>query len=83
MADVPNYHISLWPDPPGSPATYLCLLCTLTGCTEAEILAHVPSVHTVNAVPTPLAANPPPVIVTSQKETPDARSPDVLPQQGG
>ena len=56
MAETPNYHIQLWPEPPGPP-TYLCLLCSLTGCTQADILAHVPTAHAVEAVPTPLAAD--------------------------
>lgn len=76
MAEAPNYHIQLWPEPPG-PSTYLCLLCPLADCTEAEILTHVPSVHNVDAVPTPLAAMPPPLVTPSQEETPHARQPDV------
>ena len=56
MADSPNYHISLWPEPPGPP-TYLCLLCAVKDCTKPEILAHVTTTHAVAAVPTPLAAD--------------------------
>ena len=56
MADAPNYHIQLWPEPPGPP-TYLCLLCAVKDCTKPEILAHVPAGHAVEPVPTPLAAD--------------------------
>lgn len=59
MADAPNYHIFLWPEPPTAP-TYLCLLCPLADCTEAEILAHLALIHAATPVPTPVAANPPP-----------------------
>ena len=55
MAETYNYHINLWPEPPGPP-TYLCLLCTLTDCTHAEILAHIPTAHSLEPTPTPLAA---------------------------
>ena len=34
MADAPNYHIRLWPEPPGPP-TYLCLLCSVNDVPEA------------------------------------------------
>jgi hypothetical protein len=56
MADQPNYHISLWPEPPGPP-TYLCLLCAVSDVTEAEMLVHVTTIHALTPVPTPLAAD--------------------------
>lgn len=58
MADEPNYHILLWPEPPG-PSTYACLLCPLADVSEAEMLAHVTEVHALSPVPTPMAAAPP------------------------
>jgi hypothetical protein len=53
-----NYHILLWPEPPGPP-TYLCLvpLCGYKDATLADIQAHIPSVHSLTAIPTPLAAD--------------------------
>jgi hypothetical protein len=56
MAEAANYHISLWPEPPGPP-TYLCLLCSVKDCTEAEIQTHIATAHEVTPVPTPLAAD--------------------------
>jgi hypothetical protein len=76
VAEAPNYHINIWPEPPG-PSTYLCLLCPLADTTEAEIQAHVTTEHGVAAVPTPIAANPPVIATPSQEETPDAPKPDV------
>jgi len=75
MAETPNYHIQLWPEPPG-PSTYLCLLCSLKDATEAEVVLHIQTVHEVAAVPTPLAANPP-LLPTFTEEVRDARSADV------
>ena len=77
MADASNYHIQLWPEPPGPP-TYLCLLCALKDCTQAAILAHVPAVHAVEPVPTPLAADASLLPLLHIQEVPDARSADVL-----
>ena len=78
MADQPNYHINLWPEPPGPP-TYLCLLCALKDCTQATMQAHVTTTHAVTPVPTPLAADAslvPSLLRT--EEAPDAgRSADV------
>jgi hypothetical protein len=61
MADTPNYHINLWPDPPGSPSTYLCLVpdCGYGDATEAEILVHETVAHGLTPVPTAIAAAPP------------------------
>jgi hypothetical protein len=53
-----NYHIFLWPDPPGPPL-YLCLLCPLRDASEAVIRAHITTEHSADPLPTPLAANPP------------------------
>jgi hypothetical protein len=59
MAEVPayNYHINLWPEPPGPP-TYLCLVleCTYKDATLADMLLHTVAAHGLTAVPTPLAA---------------------------
>ena len=56
---VATYHIFLWPEPPGTPPTYLCLLCPSADMTEAEVQAHVTEVHGATPVPTPMAAQPP------------------------
>ena len=56
MAEAANYHVNLWPEG-GGPPTYLCLLCAVTDCTQAAILAHVSTAHEVEPVPTPLAAD--------------------------
>ena len=56
MADAPNYHINLWPEPPGPPS-YLCLLCSVKDCTKPDILTHITTVHEVTPVPSPLAAD--------------------------
>ena len=76
MTEQANYHINLWPEPPG-PATYLCLLCPVKDCTEADILLHVTTVHEITPVPTPMAADVTLVSTLLRKEAPDA-SPDVL-----
>jgi hypothetical protein len=57
VAERPNYHIFLWPEPPEL-RTYFCLLCDLRGCTETEMRAHVSLVHAVEPAPTPMAAQP-------------------------
>ena len=76
MPDQPNYHITLWPEPPGPP-TYLCLLCALADCTEPDIMTHLTTVHAVDPVPTPLAADPAFVPTLLREEVPHARA-DVL-----
>ena len=79
MADQPNYHISLWPEPPGPP-TYLCLLCAVKDCTHPDILIHVSTAHEMTPVPTPLAADASvlPTLMRTE-EAADARgSPDLL-----
>lgn len=73
MAEAANYHINLWPEPPG-PSTYLCLLCPLSNCTHAEMLAHVTTAHAVEPVPTPLAADAHVIPMLLRKETPDAHA---------
>lgn len=78
MAEPANYHISLWPDPPGSLPTYLCLLCAVKDCTKPDILTHIATAHGIEPVPSPLAADTTLVPTLLQREeTPDAR-PDVL-----
>jgi hypothetical protein len=57
VAERPNYHIFLWPEPPAL-RTYFCLICDLSNCTETEIRAHVTFAHGVESVPTPMAAQP-------------------------
>jgi hypothetical protein len=84
MAEVPayNYHINLWPEPPGPP-TYLCLVleCTYKDATLADMLLHTVAAHGLTAVPTPLAAMNASALATlvavSPEETPDASEPDV------
>ena len=76
MAETPNYHISLWPEPPGPP-TYLCLLCAVKDCTEPDILLHVTTVHEVTPVPTPLAADTTILPSLRREDTTHART-DVL-----
>lgn len=71
LSSEPNYHIFLWPEPPGTPPTYLCLLCEFKDCTQAEILVHMPTVHAVDAVPTPLAAQPEALLPPVTEGTPD------------
>lgn len=68
----PNYHIKLWPEPPGPP-TYLCLIpeCTYADATLAEIQAHVVTVHSLEPVPTPLAADPSVLPTLTTEETTD------------
>jgi hypothetical protein len=51
---VANYHIALWTEP----RSYYCIPCALSGFTEAEVQAHVQSVHSEVPVPTPLAQQP-------------------------
>jgi hypothetical protein len=80
MAETPNYHIRLWPEPPGPP-TYLCLVpeCGFEDATEAAVQVHVTSAHGLTAVPTPLAADP--TLVGSlmlQENDRGADKPDVL-----
>jgi hypothetical protein len=58
--NAPNYHIFLWPDPPG-PQPYLCLLCPARDPSEAVIQAHVLTEHGIDPLPTPMAAHPPTV----------------------
>lgn len=82
MADAtPNYHISLWDDPPA----YVCLLCggmpPATMTLEA-VCAHVGTVHSAVPVPTPLAADPSMPMLLVTKETPDGPSADVLHHDG-
>jgi hypothetical protein len=59
MAETPNYHINLWPEPPGSPSTYLCLVpdCAYANASQAQILAHEMEVHGLEPLPTPIAAS--------------------------
>lgn len=72
-----NYHISLWDEPP----TYLCLICIEQPPVKrslAEVQAHVITAHGIEAVPTPMAANPSTILPTVTEETRDAPEPDVL-----
>ena len=79
MAETPNYHINLWPEPPGPP-TYLCLLCSVKDATQPDILTHVATVHAVEPVPTPLAADASfvPTLVRREEAADAGRSADVL-----
>ena len=80
MSETPNYHISLWPKPPGSLPTYLCLLCPVKDASLPDILTHVTAAHAAAPVPTPLAVDVSvvPTLVRTE-EAPDARgSADVL-----
>ena len=85
MAEAPNYHIPLWPEPPGTLPTYLCLLCTTNNQTHPDILTHVTTAHALTPIPTPLAADAsvlPSLLRT--EEAPDAgRSADVLDRDHG
>jgi hypothetical protein len=56
---VPNYHLVLWPAPPGTPPTSVCLLCAQTETTDAAMQAHVTEVHGLSPLPTPTAARRP------------------------
>jgi hypothetical protein len=49
----PNYHIALW----DTPVTYLCLPCHAQGMTLVDVETHVTTVHAMEPVPTPLAAD--------------------------
>jgi len=69
--DAPNYHISLWDDPPA----YVCLLCggqPPATMTLEDVQAHVTTVHQTSPVPTPLAANSSVLLSSVAKENPDA-----------
>jgi hypothetical protein len=52
---IPTYHLDLWHDP----RAYYCLVCATTGYTLASVTAHLLDVHSLEAVPTPLAQQPP------------------------
>jgi hypothetical protein len=74
----PNYHIVLWPEPPGPPL-YVCLLCAARDASEAVIRAHLTTEHSVDPLPSAMAGNPPvldPVLgiqpATRREGTPDA-----------
>jgi hypothetical protein len=72
---TPNYHISIWDEPP----TYVCLRCPAVGMTLPEVSLHVQVDHGELPLPTPMIesllamreASPPPPAPEQQTTIPD------------
>lgn len=62
---TPTYHVSMWDQPV---PTYVCLLCHASGLTLDEVAAHLASLHTAAAVPTPMIPS-----LLKMREEDDAR----------
>lgn len=73
-----TFHVSLWTEPT---PLYVCLLCTGNAMDHAAVVEHLTTVHSAEAVPTPLAAdylarNPLLMSMTQQEESDDGGEPD-------